>query len=180
MKTKKRPPVSQKAFDRKMEEMGYEVWETGGGCQAYGKEISIFGKTFDAMLTSDLDLPDVNDHEHLMGGLRADQGACYQKTFSDAKDLLKFAERVLEQSANSQNSVKIYKALAEKREEFTNYKLWCGYLKSHSINSIEYDPDLANDGQYILVCDPFSYYDGFSILKIPKEVAEKFLVLGIP
>lgn len=180
MKTKKRPPISQRAFNRKVEEMGYEVWDTGGGCQAYGKEISMFGKTFRVLLTSDLALPDVKDHEYLMGGIWSEQGQWHQ-TFSDAKELLNFAERAIEEKANSQTSVKIYEALAEKRREFKNYKPWRKYLDGHNIKSKDYDPDLANDEQCILVCDPFPTPGlVISILSIPEEVAEKFLILGVP
>ena len=123
-----------------------------------------------------------------MFGLWSDQvGWC--QTFSDAKDMLLFAE-VVEEKANQQTSVKIYEALEEKCKEFKNYKLWRKYFKGHAINSKDYDSEgsiedlmnLANDDTE-LVCDPFSSRDpeiGIPLLIIPKDVAEKLLVLGVP
>lgn len=101
MKAKKRPPISQKAFDKKMEEMGYE-WSddiiftpTGGGCEGYAKEVSMFGKEFRVLFTSDAGMPEVD--ECLSCTIRTgDYEDGWNLTFSDAKVLLQFAEKVEE------------------------------------------------------------------------------------
>ena len=97
MKAKKQPPISQKVFDKKMEEMGYECTPTGGGCEGYAKTVVMFGKEFRVLFTSDSGMPEVDDDEYLSCSIVTldplyEDG--WNLTFSDAKVLLQFAEKV--------------------------------------------------------------------------------------
>lgn len=94
MKTKSL--ISQRAFDSRMEKMGYQQTPTGGGCCGYAKYVSMFGKTFRVLYTSFGDMPQVDDDEHLACQIFSYDGDGWNLCFSDAKCLLKFAEKVEE------------------------------------------------------------------------------------
>lgn len=90
-------------------------------------------------------------------------------------------------------AAKVYEALEEKCEEFTQkgYDHWCIYLKKNNIQARDYDSatdaaedlmELASNGSdHVLCLDPFSEVKdlgGFQFLMVPKDFAEKIAILG--
>ena len=62
--------------------------------------------------------------------------------------------------------------LAAVDEKWEQFFISFGILK-------EEESDQASQAEYVLIKDPGPFFDDYTI-KIPKETAEKFLVLGIP